>query len=218
MAFLELFEEVADHVRRQGVKVTFTRGEQLPASAIERAVTRRVLPITPSMAEFYAEIGNGMLFKWMSEGDRAAATNHSFPELRDPTPKLLKAIMNRVEWWCDDYDFRNTMDPNLAKQTAIKMRKWVPFHDEGNGDEFCLDGAVDPAPVVFNQHDWFDGGTGENGHVLGESLLDFYTRWSKVCFQFPRSYWWPNAFNKSGGGVDWSGAEFQEPFRLPGAQ
>ena len=62
---------------------------------------------------------------------------------------------------------------------------------------------------------WYDGGTGENGHRLADSLLQFYTDWAQVCFQFPRGLWWPSVFNKDGPGVHWSSDEFREPFRLP---
>jgi hypothetical protein len=59
---------------------------------------------------------------------------------------------------------------------------WMPFYDEGNGEGFCLDTALEPALVVFEQQDWYDGGTCENGHRLTDSLLQFYTDWAQVCF------------------------------------
>jgi hypothetical protein len=217
MAYLELFERVAAHVRRQGVKVMFQRGKPLTASAIARARAKALLPIPASMAEFYAEVGDGMVFAWTAKGERAPMANHEFPKLADRTPESSDEPSWNIEW-SDDYDFRSTKDPTLAKQTALRMRKWMPFHDEGNGDRFCLDNAVEPAPVVFDQHDWFDGGTGKNGHLLGRSLLEFYSDWSRVCFQFPQSLWWPSVFNKSGAGVDWDSKEFREPFRLPAGE
>ncbi|MBA3273879.1 MAG: SMI1/KNR4 family protein [Chthoniobacterales bacterium] len=214
MAYLELFERVADQVRRQGVKVTFKRGKPLTVSAIERARAKALIPIPTSMAEFYSEIGDGIVFAWTVKGDRTPFANHEFPKLAERTLESFDKLSWMIEWK-DDYDFRGTKDPTLAKQTALKMRKWMPFHDEGNGDGFCLDTAIDSAPVVFDQHDWFDGGTGENGHLLGRSLLEFYTNWSRVCFQFPQSLWWPSVLRKSGPGVDWNSTEFREPFRLP---
>lgn len=214
MAYLELFQHVADHVRRQGVKVTFKRGKALSDTVIRGAQSRALIPIPPSMAEFYAEVGDGMTFAWTAKGDDAPFANHEFPKLADRTLESLSKLSWRTEWQ-DDYDFRHTKDPKLAKQTALKMRRWMPFHSEANGDSFCLDTAIEPAPVVFDQHDWYDGGSGENGHLLGRSLLEFYTDWSQVCFQFPRSVWWPTVFNKSGGGVNWRSPEFREPFRLP---
>lgn len=214
MAYLELFEQVSDHLRRQGVKVAFQRGKPLTASAIERARAKSLIPIPASMAEFYAEVGDGLLFAWRSKSDGAFA-NHQFPKLRDCVFESFDKLSWKTEW-DDDYDFRYTKNPTLAKQTALRMRKWIGFHDEGNGDAFCLDTALDPAPVIFDQHDWYDGGTGENGHRLADSLLQFYTDWAQVCFQFPRSLYWPAVFKDDGSGVNWSSAEFLEPFRLSG--
>jgi len=215
MAYLELFERVADHVRHQGVGVTFKRGKPLSAAAIDRARAKALIPIPKSMADFYAEVGDGMLFAWSAKGDRAPFANHEFPKLADRVIESLDRLSWKIEWQ-DDYDFRFTENPALAKQTALRMRKWMPFHDEGNGDGFCLDTAQDPAPVVFDTHDWMDGGTGENGHRLADSLLQFYTDWAQVCFQFPCRLWWPTVLSKSGVGVDWSSAEFRDPFRLTG--
>jgi hypothetical protein len=216
MTFLELFERAADHVRRLGVKVTFKRGKPLAASDIERARAKALIPIPTSMAEFYAEVGDGLEFGWTTKDDNAPFANHEFPKLRDRVFQSFDTLRWRIEW-SDDYDFRYTKNPALAKQTALRMRKWMPFHDEGNGDAFCLDTALNPAPVVFNQHDW-DGGTGENGRCLADSLLQFYTDWAQVCFQFPRSLWWPTVLKKDGSGVDWTSAEFREPFRLRGGR
>lgn len=217
MAYLELFEQVVAHVRRQGVKVTFKRGKPLTESTIDHARAKTLIPIPTSMAEFYAEVGDGMEFAWTTKGDRTPFANHEFPKLTDRVLESFEKLSWKTEWK-DDYDFQYTKNPALAKQTALKMRKWMPFHDEGNGDGFCLDTALDPAPVVFDQHDWYDGGSGENGHRLGESLLQFYTDWAQVCFQYPRSLWWPSVFNKTGVGIDWNSSEFHEPFRLPKGQ
>ena len=214
MAYLELFTRVAAHVRRQGVKVTLKRGEPLTMSAINRARAEALIPIPKLMAEFYAEIGDGIEFAWSAKGDQSPFANHEFPKLADCVFRSFDNLSWRTEWQ-DDYDFRYTKHPALAKQTALKMRNWMPFHGEGNGDRFCLDTASQPAPVVFDRHDWYDGGTGENGPRLADSLLQFYTDWAQVCFQFPRSLWWPSVLKEDSPGVDWSSTEFREPFRLP---
>lgn len=217
MAYLQLLERVADHVRRQGIEVIFNRGNTLTATNIERARAKSLIAIPQSMFDFYAEVGDGMNFWWSAKGDRAPFANHEFPNLNKCVVESLESLSWMTEW-NDDYDFRYTKNPALAKKTALKMRNWIPFHDEGNGDTFCIDTALHPAPVVFNKHDWYDGGTGENGHRLADSLLQFYTDWAQVCFQFPRSLWWPCVFKKDGQGVDWSSPEFREPFRLSGGR
>jgi hypothetical protein len=173
-----------------------------------------MIPIPASVAEFYAEVGDGMVFRWRCKGDDyAPSAKVEFSTLANKTVASLDEIKWRTEW-DDTYDFRFTKDPRKARRTAPKMRKWLPFHEEGNGDWISLDTEAKGVPVVYDRHDWFDGGTGENGHRAGASLLDFYTQWSKACFQFPRSSWWPKVF-KASGGIDWASEEFREPFRLP---
>lgn len=214
MAYLELFERVADHVRRQGVKVRFKRGKPLSAVAIDRARSQAFIPIPTALAEFYAEIGDGLEFGWsMKRGDKPLASHEIF-KIADIAPKSFEDV-NWLTEWKDDYGFPYTDDPVLAKTTALRMRKWFRFAGEGNGDTFCLDTAADPSPVLFNKHDWYDGGSGDNGHKVADSLFQFYSEWAQVCFQLPSSLYWPSVFRKGGVGIDWSSAEFQEPFRLP---
>jgi hypothetical protein len=217
MRYFDLFERVTEHVRRQGVKVRFESGEPLSASVIERECSEAFIPIPPSLADFYTEIGNGMEFGWSSRNDDRLFANHEIPRIEACAPKSYDNVSWLTEWK-DNYEFPHVQDPVLAKTTALKMRKWLPFIHEGNGDSFCLDTSQDPAPVVFNQHDWFDGGTGHNGHRVADSLMEFYSQWSQVCFQLPRSLWWPDVLNKNGTGIDWGSAQFQEPFRLPARQ
>lgn len=213
MAYLELFERVAEHVRRQGVKVRITRGKPLETAALERAGAMSFIPIPTSLIELYAEIGDGFEFGWSSKGKRAPFANHDICKLEECAPKSLGDVNWRIEWR-DDYEFPHVKDPVLAKRTALEMQKWLPFWDIGNGDSLCLDTSVEPSPVLYNQHDWFDGGSGENGHLIAKSLLDFYSEWAQVCFQFPQSLWWPGVLNKNGLGINWASDEFREPFRL----
>lgn len=214
MAYLELFELVADHVRRQGVKVRFQRGKPLSAVAIDRARSQAFIPIPTAMAEFYAEIGDGLEFGWSSKRGSTAFANHEISKLADCAPGSLEDV-NWLTEWNGDYGFHFTDDPVLAKNTAIRMRKWLRFANEGNGDAFCLDTATEPSPVLFDKHDWYDGGSGDNGHKVADSLLQFYSEWAQVCFQVPRGLYWPSVFCAGGNGIDWSSSEFQEPFRLP---
>ena len=214
MAYLELFETAANHVRGQGANVRLSRGKPLSASLIQTAQLQAPIPIPSSMADFYEEVGDGFSFSWSAEGSRMPFADVEFPKLSEITRSLLGNLYAARIEWMRDYDFRYTVDPVLAKQTAVRMQKWLPFHEEGNGDEFCLDLSRDPAPVVFNQHDWFDGGTGENGHLLGTSLLEFYTEWMQVCFQYPSELYWPSVFDKFGGGVRWDSEQFRTPFLI----
>ncbi len=213
MAFLELFECVAEHVRRSGAKVAFRRGKPLRKSAIATAGRKLSVPIPGSMIEFYQEMGDGMLFRWMSGSDDGPFAMLEIPKLSERASQVSDAAEFTVEW-DDSYEFSHTKDPILAKQTARRMRSWIPFCEEGNGDCICLDASTQPAKVVFNQHDWHDGGTGENGHVLAPSLYDFLRDWSLVCFQFPKNSYWPEVFPNKASGIMWGSKQFRMPFRI----
>lgn len=213
MAYLELFDRVISHVKKEGLKVTFKRGKPLSRAVIEKSRQRSVIPIPLSLAEFYQEVGDGMLLHWAAKGERAAFSRIQISKIGDCVISSLESIKWRTEW-DDNYEFKFTKDPKLAKKTAIKMRRWLPLHGEGNGDYFCLDTASDPTPLVYDCHDWFDGGTGKNGHVLGATLLKFFEEWAQVCFQQPHTLWWPNVFKKSDHGINWRSKEFCDPFRL----
>jgi hypothetical protein len=151
------------------------------------------------------------------KGRNAPFANHEICKLDACAPKSIDDVSWLTEWR-DDYEFAHVEDSALAKRTALKMRKWLPLWGIGNGDCLCLDASADPSPVLFNKHDWYDGGSGGNGHKIAESLIDFYSDWARVCFQFPSRLWWAGVFNKNGEGIDWASDEFREPFRLTTGQ
>ncbi|OYV07113.1 MAG: hypothetical protein CFE26_02770 [Verrucomicrobiales bacterium VVV1] len=64
-----------------------------------------------------------------------------------------------------------------------RMKRWVPFIEEPEGDTFCLD--LDSGMIVFDKHDWFDGFgeiAGTNGLIVGPSLIDFIRTWGRFSF------------------------------------
>lgn len=214
MAYLELIEQVVDHVREHGVKVSYERGEPLKDKDIKRAQKRALIPILASLAAFYLEVGDGLNIFWTTSDEAGPIGGNEIPTLKDCSPRSRRQV-NWLPEWQDDYDFSDMPDPALAKDTALRMRRWMPFHSEDTGDSISLDTAMDPAPVVFNKHDWHDGGTGANGHRMAGSLLEFYSEWAQVCFQIPNNLRWPSVFNKDGLGMNWASEEFHESFRLP---
>src|SRR5690606_16890339 len=102
----------------------------------------------------------------------------------------------------ENYGFPYTDDPALAKRTAARMWHWLPVIEMWNGDLFCLDLGEPSCPVIFNQHDWMDGGTGDNGRLMAENFRAFLVGWGSVCFQFPKPIYWPDCLLPSGG-VAW---------------
>jgi cell wall assembly regulator SMI1 len=212
-----LFEIVRRHLERHGVVCDISIGE--PASAQELAAVENELGVTlpGELREFYTTVGNGYSMYWNADASNA----------RNPWGSLqvlsLVSLAEVYTGWrgmalydseaADRYGFPYTKNPTLAKQTAARQWHWLPVIEEGNGDLICVDLSVSGGPVVFHQHDWLDGGTGDDGHVLAPGWGAFLNGWGSVCFQNPAGLYWPHCF-LPGGGVAWDGEEFREPFRV----
>jgi cell wall assembly regulator SMI1 len=169
------------------------------------------------LREFYQVIGDGLLLFWQSDPEDAQKPWGSLqvPELSalaEMCAGWRKLVLYSPEQ-AEKYGFTGTKDPALAKRTAARMWNWLPLIEQGNGDSICLDLGAPGCPVVFDKHDWMDGGSGDNGHLLAPNWRAFLRGWGSVCFQF-RSYWpW---YFRPGGGMDWDNEEFRSPFRVPG--
>jgi hypothetical protein len=211
MVYLKLFDRVVDHVKREGVKVQFRRGKPLTLRAFDKQEELSALVIPDSLVKFYFEVGDGLLLRWATDDD-GPFCKIEFPKLSRLIAESLDSL-NRQSDTNGNFKFPHMKDPQLARKTALRMQKWLGFHEEGNGDRFCVDTGKKEAPVVFDRHDWRDGGSGSNGHIMAKSLSEFFAAWAEVCFQFPKNLWWPAVFQKRGG-IDWSSDQFCEPFRL----
>lgn len=67
MADLELFEQVTEYVRQQGVMVRFKRGKPLSHAVIQHVRAKAFIPIPASLMDLYSESGDGMEFGWSSK-------------------------------------------------------------------------------------------------------------------------------------------------------
>jgi hypothetical protein len=153
-----------------------------------------------------------LTFEWDGGEAHGTYTALDFPEFDELISDAAKQHSRWIEF-SKDQNFPHTKNPALAKKTSLRMQKWFRFQNQGNGAGFCLDTPINPAPVLFDQHAWFDGGAGDNGHVIGVSLLDFFHQWSRVCFQEPPGAWWPGVFLHRSG-IDWESNKFASTFRL----
>jgi hypothetical protein len=191
---LQLYREVGD-----GVALFWNDGEPIPPSPEQLRVAAEIRKLS------------GLPFHIATRYSGERSGGMRWP----PIAKLVASHLHRskrsVEY-NDNYDFHGVKDRHLARQTALRMRQWFRFHDEGNGDQFCIDTAATPNAVVFDQHDWCDGGSGANGAIMASSLPEFIEQWSKICFQNPKSNWWPSVLG--GSGVDWTCDEFDSALRL----
>lgn len=219
MTYQELFETVHKHLASHGVTCEIVPGPLATQEQIAAIESRMKVRLGAELSSFYATVGNGISLRWQANADDSKLP---FANLQIPT---LESLAGGYESWrsyalytpeaAAKYGFPYTKDPALAKRTAAHMWHWLPIIDEGNGDQICLDLSGPGFPVIFNQHDWLDGGAGDNGHLLAPNWRAFLVDWGSVCFQFPESLYWPFAF-KPGGGVAWDGKEFRDPFRIPG--
>lgn len=219
MDYSDLFGTVRRHLEPHGVICEVEAGKKVTQKAFAKAETKMKVLLPVELREFYFAVGDGLSFRWQADPE----------DLKEPfanleVPSLTHLASMYVGWRqmalyspeeAEKYGFPYTEDPELAKRTAAKMWHWLPVIEEGNGDLICQDLSDPACPVIFHEHDWLDGGSGDSGHFLGASWLAFLTAWGSVCFQFPRSLWWPSTF-RTGGGVDWHGEQFCETFRIEG--
>lgn len=220
MKYDTLFNSVQSHLERQGVECQIQVGKIASDKAISKIESKLSIQIPDELKEFYQSVGNGYTFFW--EANTGDSRKSITTLLQVPTLANLASMY--VGWRemvlytpeaAEKYGFPYTEDPALAKQTAARMWHWLPVIEEGNGDMFSLDLSMPGGPVIFDRHDWMDGGTGNNGHLLASNFKTFLIAWGGVCFQSPESLYWPSCLRPEGG-IDWDNEQFRSPFRVAG--
>lgn len=217
MDYKELISTVQRHVKALGCVCEVEAGGHITDNAISKAESRMKIRFPVELRQFYLEVGDGLSLRWKGDSDdpKAPFANLSVPSLANLASTYLswQQISLYTPAKAKKYGFPHTKDPALAMQTAAKMWHWMPVIEEGNGDMISFDLSDPSCPVIFDQHDWFDGGSGDNGHQLSTGWQEFLTGWGSVCFQFPKSLYWPTCF-RPGQGVAWDSNGFCEPFRI----
>ncbi|WP_162671139.1 SMI1/KNR4 family protein [Gemmata massiliana] len=211
-----LLETVLGHLEELGVTYLATSGELVTDEVLESAEASMKIRLPAELREFYQTVGDGFSFFWESDSGDPKTPWGSLP-----VPSLSSLVKMYTGWRglvlysperAEEYGFPHTKDPALAKHTAARMWHWLPIIAEENGDAICLDLGAPGCPVVFDQHDWMDGGSGDNGHPLGANWREFLIGWGSVCFQMPKDLYWPWCFRP--GGVAWDGEHFHSRFRV----
>jgi cell wall assembly regulator SMI1 len=217
MDYSNLLETVLGHLNGLEVTGTAATGEPVTHEALAAVEAEMKVRLPTELREFYLTVGDGFTLYWETDPDDPKKL---WGSLRVPE---LAALAGMYSGWrglvlytperAEEYGFPYTKDPTLAKRTAARMWHWLPVIEEPNGDAICLDLGAPGCPVVFDKHDWMDGGSGDNGHLLAPNWRAFLVSWGSVCFQDPIHWSW---YLRPGGGVDWSGEAFRNPFRVAG--
>lgn len=219
MDYISLLEAVCGRLDELGMDGSAPCGEFVTDEELSACEAQMGVRLPAELREFYQTIGDGLVLFWQSDPDDP---QKPWGGLEVPS---LASLVEMFRGWrglvlytperAEEYGFPYTKDPTLAKRTAARMWHWLPVIAESNGDAICLDLGTTGCPVVFDRHDWMDGGSGENGHLLAPNWRAFLVDWGRVCFQQPDGLYWPRCI-LPGGGVAWDGEHFRNPFRVAG--
>jgi cell wall assembly regulator SMI1 len=206
----DLLGPVRRHLQGLGIQPQEQRNAPATESELSAAETTIGAVLPPEIRSVYREYANGFRFRWALDDDFDDGDERDCLELPDLTGLVAYRKPYRDNW-ASDLDLSDIPDPRAARDTVTSMQHWLPFWEEANGDQFCLD--LRDGKIVFNVHDWFDGGDGTNGHLVAHGFVDFITAWSKVCFSGPMGLYWPDAFSDAG--IDWLAEHFDQRYMVP---
>jgi hypothetical protein len=214
-SYLSVVKKTEEFLRKKRIKTTIEVGRKLDGRriiALEKSLKR---PLPKEFSNFYNEIGDQFLFQWSKspEFDKLSSGMIAIP-----TPEVLADQFEKrskhTAWMSEKDAFVNCVDAeyhDAAAQIVQRMKSWLPFWKEGNGDQFCIDLAT--GEVVLDNHSWFDGFYGDayaTGVIAGANFLDFFARWANVCFMCPTSLWWMSLAD--GPRLSWNPEEFNSRF------
>ena len=210
-----LFDRVAAYLATMGIKLQYQLNPKATTRDIDEAQTKLSLTLPKSYIDFTTQFANGFELSWRAK--RGPSASFAMSTLRSSSEELLG--MRESRFYNDAaaraYGFPFVDDSELALHTNRRMHNWLPIHAVGNGDSFSID--LNPhgsGNLIFDQHDWLDGGTGNNGYLMSDDFPSFLRSWGEVCFSRPRSLWWKSVIGTSG--VAWDSDEFDDRFRIKG--
>ena len=209
-------DKVSSHLDAIGIKLECAINPSVPPREVEAAQKRLGLSFPEAYIQFVTNFSNGLQLSWDAGDDEGA----SFARFEMATlESSIDGILGMRDWRfydeaaAENYGFPYVDDSEAALLTNRQMHNWIPFHAEGNGDNFSINLNGDGfGNVIFDQHDWLDGGTGHNGFLIAVDFYNFFDSWAQVCFSQPSGLRWKSVIGENG--VDWSSDEFEDRFRL----
>ena len=175
----QYIEKVAARLDHLGVQFELKLCEPLAGAEAVEARDAVDSPWPAQLWELLTEFGNGFEFRWpANEVDAEPCCEIEFAGWRQIHQErgYLLAFLDEL----DDQWFARVGDPELARMQARLARSWFPILTDANGDQIMLDART--GHVRLYLHDWFDGGSGDNGFFMAESLSRFFQYWSACCF------------------------------------
>ena len=209
----EILDRVANHLAGIDIDLKFQLNSKATSNDIVSAENKLRVVLPDSYIQFVTRFANGMQLSWGA--DDGSSTTIEIASLESSTNGLL----SMRDWrFYDDQDARNygfphVDDPERALVINRLMHNWIPFYAAGNGDNFSINlNRNGFGNVVFDRHDWLDGGPGHNGIQISSDLPTFFESWSNICFAQPAKSCWASVIDESG--VDWKSSVFDDRFRL----
>jgi len=208
-----IIDRVATHLADIGIKLQCDLNPTATTVVVDAAQKRIGLALPESYIEFITQFANGLRITW--NADDGPFASFEMETVESSTRGAME--MRNWRFYDDDaardYGFPYVDDSDLASATNRLMHNWIPVHAEGNGDNFSIN--LNPngfGSVIFDQHDWLDGGTGRNGCLMSSDFPSFFASWGSVCFCPPKSLLWKSVLAENG--VNWVCNEFDDRFRL----
>jgi len=215
MSFESIFSKTAQWLEDQGLAVEIQQGECASQQEIVEFNERFKLKLPMSFSRFFTEFADGYSFSW--EKTDEVWGQFIMPALNDLN-ESQEQWAEEISEYLDDPQTPDLFDDDDASDEGMailkRMKFWVPFYDEGNGDHFALD--TKSGAIVYDQHDWMDGFGSlatTNGIGAGKDLEDFLNQWSRFGFRRNESQWWGSFADQ--GKITWDPSFFESDFVRP---
>jgi len=195
-SFSEIFKGVKRDLEARDIEIHCVAAAPATAGDLAAFTAETGIELPLSFSEFFTSFADGYQILWERDGDSGGFTMPSLQELAD----LHREWRAYVHEFADDpKSMDRCMEKEFRNEAFViwnRMRSWLPFVEDEDSDQFCVD--LPSGKIVFNKHDWFDG-FGEiaetNGLIAGHSLAGFLENWARFHFE---SMWFTDHPHEAG--------------------